>query len=168
VQLTDVGTADVIVWDGTRGADRRRARELLELAGAPHLLAVYPTGDVHVARRAFEMGASGAVEEDAIESALVPAVLVVRARMLAFPADLRLDVIPPSLSHRERQTLAHVVDGRTNAEIASQLYLSESTVKSHLSSAFAKLGVRTRRDAVNVLRGSSLLHDSDGSPSDPA
>jgi DNA-binding NarL/FixJ family response regulator len=43
------------------------------------------------------------------------------------------------------------VMGMTNAAIASQLYLAESTVKSHLSSAFAKLGVSSRAEATNVI-----------------
>ncbi len=41
--------------------------------------------------------------------------------------------------------------GMTNAAIAGQLYLAESTVKSHLSSAFAKLGVASRSEAATVI-----------------
>jgi predicted transcriptional regulator len=38
-----------------------------------------------------------------------------------------------------------------NSQIAERLFLSESTVKSHLSSAFGKLGVRSRNEAVNLI-----------------
>jgi DNA-binding NarL/FixJ family response regulator len=41
--------------------------------------------------------------------------------------------------------------GLTNRQIAARLYLAESTVKTHVASAFAKLGVRSRKDAVAVL-----------------
>ena len=47
--------------------------------------------------------------------------------------------------------LALVVRGLGNRQIALRLFLSESTVKSHLASAFQKLGVRSRKEAAAVL-----------------
>ena len=41
--------------------------------------------------------------------------------------------------------------GYMNIQIAEQLFLAESTVKSHLSSAFSKLGVRSRNEAVDLI-----------------
>jgi DNA-binding NarL/FixJ family response regulator len=58
---------------------------------------------------------------------------------------------PPALSSREKQILGLVVMGYMNSQIAEQLFLAESTVKSHLSSAFGKLGVRSRNEAVNLI-----------------
>lgn len=55
------------------------------------------------------------------------------------------------LSARERQALAMVMLGLSNRAIGQKLHLSESTVKSHLSSAFAKLGVRSRAEAAALL-----------------
>lgn len=49
-----------------------------------------------------------------------------------------------ALSAREREVLTGVALGRTNAEIAAELYLGETTVKTHVSSIYAKLGTRSR------------------------
>src|SRR5262245_14757843 len=63
VDLVDAGPADVLVWDAGPRVDKARVRALLESADATWLIAVYADGDVHVARRAFEVGAGGAVDE---------------------------------------------------------------------------------------------------------
>jgi two-component system, NarL family, response regulator LiaR len=59
----------------------------------------------------------------------------------------------PQLSARERQVLGLLVDGRDNAEIAETLYISHSTVKSHVSSILDKLHVENRvQAAVRAVR----------------
>jgi NarL family two-component system response regulator LiaR len=52
------------------------------------------------------------------------------------------------LTARERQVLATMVEGLSNAEIAERLIISESTVKTHVSSIIAKLEVSSRTEAV--------------------
>ena len=54
------------------------------------------------------------------------------------------------LTPREAEVLALLVDGLSNNEIASQLFISRSTVKTHLSNIFAKLGVGNRVEAVRM------------------
>jgi DNA-binding NarL/FixJ family response regulator len=61
------------------------------------------------------------------------------------------EIEPPALSTREKQILGLVVMGYMNSQIAEQLFVAESTVKSHLSSAFGKLGVRSRNEAVDLI-----------------
>jgi DNA-binding CsgD family transcriptional regulator len=61
------------------------------------------------------------------------------------------EIEPPALSSREKQILGLVVMGYMNGQIAERLFLAESTIKSHLSSAFAKLGVRSRHEAVDLI-----------------
>ena len=53
----------------------------------------------------------------------------------------------PKLTVRELQVLAFLILGKTNREIGKELHISESTVKSHLSFIFAKLGVSNRTGA---------------------
>ena len=63
---------------------------------------------------------------------------------LAMPAEMPLDDLTP----REREILRLVAAGYANREIASALHLAEGTVKNHVSSLLAKLGVRDRTRAV--------------------
>lgn len=59
----------------------------------------------------------------------------------------------PELTPREVDVLERIADGRTNPQIAAELFLTVPTVKSYVNQVFAKLGVRTRAEAVaRVLR----------------
>ena len=90
------------------------------------------------------------LEADAAQS-LSAAVEAAAAGLLTFPGSLRQTLVKPVLSAREKQVLGLVVLGLTNGEIARKLHLTESTVKSHLSSSFSKLGARSRSEATALI-----------------
>lgn len=58
----------------------------------------------------------------------------------------------PELSAREREVLAILADGRSNSEIARQLFVSEKTVRNHVTNIFAKLDINDRAGAVACAR----------------
>jgi DNA-binding NarL/FixJ family response regulator len=122
----------------------RRARR--ELATQP-IVVISPPATGAGVRRALDAGADAIVFESELESTLPVAVSAVASGQSVVPRKLRASVERPAFSHRERQVLEYVSKGLTNAQIAERLFLSESTIKSHLSSAFAKFGVRSRREA---------------------
>lgn len=125
-------------------ATLRRLRR--ELRG-PGIVAISPVATGTGVRRALDAGADAIVFEPELESTLAVAVSAVCSGQSVVPRKVRASVERPTFSHRERQVLTYVSRGLTNAQIAEKLFLSESTIKSHLSSAFAKFGVRSRREA---------------------
>lgn len=57
-----------------------------------------------------------------------------------------------ALSPREHEVMALLAQGRSNAQIAASLFLSEKTVRNHVTHIFEKLGVRSRAEAIVLLR----------------
>ncbi|MEA2404197.1 MAG: hypothetical protein QOE08_844, partial [Thermoleophilaceae bacterium] len=115
------------------------------------VVVVAPAGNEHDIRRALRAGADGIVFDSDLETTLVVTLRAALAGLVAVPRQVRRQAVAPVFSHRERQILQLVAEGGTNREIADRLYLAESTVKCHLSSAFSKLGVRSRAEATALV-----------------
>lgn len=64
----------------------------------------------------------------------------------AAPPEVRAG-LPDGLTQREAEVLGQISLGRTNAEIAAALFVAETTVKTHINNAFAKIGARNRTEA---------------------
>lgn len=88
---------------------------------------------------------------DRVAQTLLPTIAAVQAGQCVVPNSIRQLVDRPSLSPREKQILAMVVLDFSNAEIAAKLVLTEASVKGHLTSAFAKLGVSSRSAAAELI-----------------
>ena len=149
--LADCGIASdaivVLVCDVDRPREMAMLRRLRREMREPAIVAVSPTATATGVRRGLDAGADAIVFEPELELTLPVAVSAVGSGQSVVPRKMRASVERPAFSHRERQVLGYVSQGLTNAQIAEQLFLSESTIKSHLSSAFAKFGVRSRREA---------------------
>jgi DNA-binding NarL/FixJ family response regulator len=100
---------------------------------------------------ALDNGLAGFVQESEIDDCLLLAVEAARRGQVLLPRAFGKVAAQPGLSVREKQILALVVMGLSNAEIAQTLFVTESTVKSHLSSAFTRLGVRSRNQATALI-----------------
>jgi DNA-binding NarL/FixJ family response regulator len=137
----------VLVCDVDLPREMATLRRLRREVVGPAIVAVSPTATATGVRRALDAGADAIVFEPLLESTLAVTVSAVGSGQSVVPRAMRASVERPAFSHRERQVLTYVSQGLTNAQIADELFLSESTIKSHLSSAFAKFGVRSRREA---------------------
>jgi DNA-binding CsgD family transcriptional regulator len=114
------------------------------------VVAVVPSVTPGILRSSIHAGLLGCVLEAGADQSLAPAIRSVLCGQVVVPRGF-FDEPRPALSSREKQILGLVVMGLTNAQIATRLCLAESTVKSHLSSSFAKLGMRNRRQAATVI-----------------
>jgi DNA-binding NarL/FixJ family response regulator len=151
---------DVLVVGFGRGVTERdqQLRRIRRRLPDVHIVVVMPEDSRRGVRRALESGAEGVVFESELEAALSLTVRVILAGQTAVPAARRHELDRPTLSSREKQVLGMVVTGKSNKAIAGELFLAESTVKCHLSSAFSKLGVRSRNEAADlVLQSGSEL-----------
>ena len=149
-QAADV---DVLVVSFGHGVTERdqQMRRLRRALPDVRVVVVMPEDSRRGVRRALEAGADGVVFETSLETALSLTVRAVLAGQTAVPSASRHEVGRPTLSSREKQVLSMVVAGSSNKAIAGELYLAESTVKCHLSSAFSKLGVRSRNEAADLV-----------------
>jgi DNA-binding NarL/FixJ family response regulator len=119
--------------------------------------------DLGLAWAALKNGADGFVHAQMDPKQVLRAVAVVQKGELAAPRQLLRYLLSQNekpeienLSARKREILELVVEGLSNAEIAGRLYLSESTIKQHLRTAYKVLGVRNRSEAAKTMRAHAL------------
>lgn len=157
--------SDVVLMDLRLGPGMDGARATALLRGEPQppavlVLTTYDT-DADILR-AVEAGASGYLLKDAPASLILDAVHrtaagdTVLAPVVAQRLQRRREG-DNELSSREVEVLQRVSCGESNRTIAGALYLSEATVKTHLSHIYTKLGVDSRTAAVARAREQGLI-----------
>ncbi len=112
--------------------------------------------------RAIGAGARGYLLKDAPREEMLDCIRRVHAGETVIPpalvAKLAAGVSSVPLTAREHEVLRLLAQGRANREIAEKLFVSETTVKSHLRSLFAKLEVLNRAEAIAVAARRGLVH----------
>jgi two-component system, NarL family, response regulator DesR len=111
-------------------------------------------------RRAMDAGVYGFLVKDSPAEQLAAAVRRAAAGQRTVDPGLAAAALVEGtspLSEREREVLAAARDGGTAAEIAARLYLSEGTVRNHLSAAIRKTGARTRLEALRTAEDKGWL-----------
>lgn len=161
-------TPDVILMDLQFGAQNTMTgvdatREIRALDAAPYVLVLTNYDSDADILGAVEAGASGYLLKDAPPQELIAAVRAAAAGESALAPVIasrlldRMRAPQASLSSREIQVLELVAEGQANGAIASALFVSETTVKSHLAHIFTKLGVASRTAAVATARQRGIL-----------
>lgn len=156
---------DVVLCDLRLGAglDGVGVTAALRRANGPAVLILTTYDNDSDIARAVLAGAAGYLLKDAEPAAIVAGIADAAAGRLVLAPDLEGRVVErmvtgvPALSERELDVLRLVADGFANKEIARKLFISESTVKTHLVHAFGKLDADSRTAAVAAARRHGLL-----------
>ena len=167
--LADEHSPDVVLMDlrMPRLDGIEATRCLRELRPDVRVIALTTYADDESVLGAIRAGARGYLTKDASSEDIRNAILTVAKGEAALDPSVQHHVIaalagddgradepaaselPDDLTPREAEVLGLIAEGLTNAEIAERLFVSPTTVKSHINHLFAKAGLRDRTQAVN-------------------
>jgi DNA-binding NarL/FixJ family response regulator len=177
VEQTRTLDPDVVLMDVRMpNLDGIGATRQIVSSGSPARVLILTTFDPdEYVYEAIRAGASGFLLKDVEPEELVDAIRVVAAGNALLGSTVTQRLLerfagspvsqPPSLedlTDRELEILQLVAEGMSNAEIAERLVVSETTVKSHVSSVLRKLGVRDRVQAVIAAYDAGLVRPAAG------
>lgn len=156
IELFRVHRPDVTLMDlqmpGKNGIDTMVAIRS-EFPTARFIILTTYQGDVQVLR-ALKAGASGYLLKNMLRKDLLDTIRSVHAGKRCIPpeiaAELADHVVDDALTDREIEVLRRVATGNSNKVIASDLKVSEATVKAHMTSILSKLGANDRTHAVTI------------------
>lgn len=148
-------------------------RILAQARGAPRVLVLTTFDQDEYVYEAMRAGASGFLLKSAPPAELVQGIRAAIAGETLLAPEVTRRLVEQyvrgpgpgandnpklaELSEREREVLTLIAEGRSNAEIAAQLFVSESTVKTHVGRVFMKLDVRDRAQAVVLAYETGLV-----------
>lgn len=147
------GEADLA--DGIDATDAIRAR-----VPTARVIVVTTFGRPGYLQRALAAGAAGFMVKDAPADQLIDGVRRVAQGLRVVDPELAvssLSVGSSPLTDREAEVLGSAAVGGTSADIAARVFLSEGTVRNHLSSAMTKLGAANRAEAIRIATDNGWL-----------
>ncbi len=160
--LPDVILMDMVLPEMDGAASTRVIRQRFPQV---QVIALTSFKTAELVRNALEAGAIGYLLKDVSADDLVHAIRAAHAGRATLSPEAAQTLVDaanqpppgPSLTTRELDVLALMVDGLNNTQIAGKLTVSPSTVKSHVSNILAKLGVASRTEAVTLALRSHLI-----------
>jgi len=120
------------------------------------IIALSPLQQSDRVERALERGADGYVGKDIPADDLAALVRRVHAGVVVRPRAVRY--ASRSLTQREAQVIQLVAEGLSNGDVATRLFVSEQTVKFHLSNIYRKLGAHNRTEAARIALRMGLIN----------
>jgi DNA-binding NarL/FixJ family response regulator len=163
-QVPHAAAPSVVVYSPLAGENElaSEVRKLKELAPEAAIVVFGASAEVSLARAALKAGANGLLHAGMPPERIVRALEKAHEGEEVLPRELLRGLVSemvakergPDLSRlsaRKMEILEMVVEGLSNAQIAKRLYLSESTIKQHLRSAYKILGVKNRNQAAHVV-----------------
>jgi len=118
-------------------------------------------GDFEI-QRALRSGASGVVLKNEPPRELVEVIRKVHAGRKCVPPAIAVRLAEylsdGALTPREMEVLMHVADGNRNRDIGQRLFISEDTVKRHVSQIMQKLGASDRTEAITIAARRGIIH----------
>ena len=152
LQMLQSTPADVVLTDlhmpGMDGLEF--AKRLLKMQPEAKVIALSMHGDLGIAEQLLAIGGAGFVLKDAGKNELLAAIYAVAKGRKYFSPDLspspafqKRDEKKPSLTLREIEIVRLISQEKSNAEIATELFISERTVESHRKNIFTKTGTKT-------------------------
>jgi two-component system response regulator DesR len=130
------------------------AQWLIQQKSATKIIIITTFGRSGYIRRAIDMGVSGFLLKDAPSEQLISAIYRIMDGKRVIDGELAMMALGETdpLNDKERRALRLASDGKTTAEIANTLHLSEGTVRNYLSEAISKLNAANRVDAARIAR----------------
>lgn len=135
------------------------ARRLKEIGAETKVIIVTTFARPGYFRAALESGVHGYLLKDTPSDELAEAIRLIHNGRRVFSPDLSFEWIKaePPLTERELQILQLAAAGKTSAEIAGALYLSNGTVRNYMSEILQKLGAKNRVEAIAIAKNNGWL-----------